>query len=589
MSIIPTEVINDIRSRARIEDVISQFINVERKGNSYVAICPFHDDSSPSLHISVDKQIFKCFACPSEEGSAGDVFRFVEKFKHCSYPEAIRIVADIVGYQYDFGIQKETKVFEETVTHKINYDVVAFCRNALNSQVGLAHKQYLLNRKIDESIIEKFDIGYNPNGDGLYSFLNRKGYKDNDLINANVVRLTNSGIRDVFFDRIMIPICDSEGHPIGFTARSINKNTESKYINSTDTPVFNKSRVLYNLHRAKAIAKEKKYLIIAEGPMDVIAFDRAGLSNAVCSLGTAVTKDQLQLLKRYTGTLLLAFDGDKAGQGAILRTGKLAIELGLKVNVINNRTDKDPDEIINEFGPEQLINMVEKPKNWIEFILEHYQKIYDISNYDQKKEYAKKVLEEIVKLTDSFDRSNYFNQLCNITGFAADVLNQLAGNSFSINNQNQSRGNHQTIVRKPKGEVVTLSGIKLAQKEILNQMIKSKNATNIYKEKLGKLPDETMNDLANQLISYYSGNDTMNVANLVGSIFSPSTISLVYEIVESEILCQKVNEDILNDAIIEIHISELEKEKKEKTLMRKKLTDPHVIARICGEEAEFDK
>lgn len=418
---IPKEVIEDIKSKARIEDVIGSYIQIQKQGANYIAYCPFHEDHDPSLHINTSKQIFKCFSCPSENKSSGDVFSFVMKYKKISYPEAIKEVASQVGYEYDFD-QGYKKSFEETIYHKIIADSVAYCQNELNTTIGKTYKDYLLNRHLDKDIIKKYAIGYNPTCDKLYNYLHQKGYEDKDIIAANVCRITNNGIQDVFYDRITIPIYDSNDHPVGFTARSIDKNNTSKYINSTDTPIFHKSNVLFNLNNAKESIKENKQVILAEGPMDVIAFDRAGISNAVCSLGTNLTEKQLSILSKYSNNILLAYDGDKAGQSAILRAGQMAKKLGFEVTIINNKTSLDPDEIINEYGADKLKEMLSRPLHWLDFILLYYQGKYDLNNYSEKKDYVNKVLVEINSCKDELDKETYLKRLSEISGFSYEVL-----------------------------------------------------------------------------------------------------------------------------------------------------------------------
>ena len=565
---IPEEVINDIRKKARIEDIIGSFITVMKKGNNYNAYCPFHDDHNPSLQISTDKQIFKCFSCPAEEGSAGDVFRFVSKYKHCEYPEAVKIVAEMIGYKYDFGTSN-VKVFEETVYHKILRDSVTFCQHELSSKDGVAFKEYLNKRNITDEIIEKFSIGYNPLEDKLYNFLHKKGYSDEDVIKANVARLTQNGIRDVFYNRIMIPIFDIDNHPIGFTARTIDKNVDSKYINSTDTPIFNKSTAVFNLNRAKQSAKEKKYIIMAEGPMDVIAFERAGITNCICTLGTATTKQQLETIKRVTNRLMLAFDGDKAGQGAILRTGKIAVDAGFKVVVINNTTELDPDEIINKYGSEKLIEMVKKPLTWIEFVMQHYSKEYDLNNYSEKKEFAMKVIAEINKLDEAFDRENWINVLKQKTGFSFDAISTITEN------------HKKEVIQQEPVRISTMdSGFEIACKTIIKMMLLSKRGNEVFKEQLGTISDETFDRIARKISEYYMHNSEMDVAELCAD--DPDA-DLIYEISEKDLLGIEYNEDVINDAIIKLQVekckADLEKIRREMN----SYTDPDLKIRRSKE------
>ena len=548
MAQIPAEVINDIRSKAHIEDIISHYIETIKKGNNYVAVCPFHDDHDPSLHISADKQIFKCFVCDT----AGDVFSFVQKYENIDYPSAIRKVAELINYHYDFGDVRNTDTFRETPLHKVLAEAVNFCRHELNSEAGAPVKGYLYNRKLNDQIIEKYQMGFNPSNNVLYNFLSRKGYKDSDIIEANLARLTDRGIQDVFYNRLMIPIHDASGHPIGFTARSLDPKAESKYINTNETPLFHKSDVLFNYHRASESARKEKKMILAEGPMDVMAFDRAGIANAVCSMGTACTKGQLQQIHRLTGNLVLAFDGDRAGQNAIFKTGRLAQSMGFKVSVLNNTTDLDPDEIVNKFGGDRLKTMVSNARSWIEFIFDFYQKVYDLKNYSSKKEFSQKILEEINGLSDSFDRDNYLYQLSNITGFPVSVLSGDAKDTRPVRPVKDTT-TPVTVKR-------TMDGTTIAEWIILKQMMRSQQMCEIFKRDLNELRSAEADKLAKKIDEYYRRNETLVISDFVGTLEDDKLKNLVFEIESSEVVSDDINEKVFHQAMVKIRISRIKDE-----------------------------
>lgn len=575
---IPKEIINEIKNKAPIQDIIGNFIQVIKKGNNYVAYCPFHDDNNPSLHISVDKQIFKCFSCPPENKSSGDVFSFVMKHKHLSYIEAVKLVAEMIGYKYDFG-DTEANKFEETITHKIMKEAVNYCQYELNSKEGLLYKEYLNKRNIDNKTIEKFQIGYNPKDDKLYLFLSKKGYRDNDIISANLARLTNNGVRDVFFNRIMIPISDVSGNPIGFTARSIDSKVETKYINSTDTPIFKKSNVVFNLHRAKEKIRETKFVILAEGPMDVIAFDKIGFQNTVCSMGTNTTKNQLLTIKRFTNKILLAFDGDNAGQSAILKTGKDCLQEGFDVLVLNNDTKFDPDEIINKYGTKRLSDMILKPKTWIEFVIEYYKLSYDLDNYTAKREYTFKVLEEIKKVKNDFDKQNYIDRLAGLTGF--NVAQLASGVVDGETKKDTPR------ILKPKSSLQ--SGIEIAQKIILKQLLFSANNINIYKNKLGYLPNKQFDDIAKMIINFYDQNQYIKFGELLAEIDDSQLISLICEIESDKTHCENEDERLLLDSIDKVKEYEIEIELEKLEARMNNYSDDNMKTKVAAEIVELQR
>ncbi len=568
MASIPQEVINDIKQKARIEDVIGSYIPIIKSGVNYKAYCPFHDDHDPSLSINTSKQIYRCFSCPSENHTSGDVFGFVMQYKKISYPEAIKEVADKIGYKYDFS-NNRTNVFEETVFHKIIADTVSFCQNELNSSTGKPYKDYLINRHLDKDILRKYQIGYNPTNGRLYNFLHQKGYRDNDIIEANVCRLTENGIKDVFYDRIMIPIFDEYNHPIGFTARSIDKSNPSKYINSTDTPIFHKSDVLFNLNNARATIRENKTAILAEGPMDVIAFDRAGISNAVCSMGTNLTDNQLKLLKRHASKLILAYDGDKAGQSAILRAGKMALNVGFMISVINNKTDLDPDEIVNKYGADELKAMINRSMTWLDFIFVYYQGQYDLNNYSARKEFANKVASEINASSDELDKDTYLRKLSEISGFSYEVLRKEKVITTDI-----------VPVQMPKRvKKASITGLEIAQRTILKQLMLSATNVSIFQDQLVELPDEKYQRYVSLITDSYQQEPKFKIASLSEQL-DDEQYSLLLGILADKTLSETASEDLLKDCCIKLKIDKMTKEKKEISSQIEKLNDGHLKAKL---------
>ncbi|HQB32846.1 MAG TPA: toprim domain-containing protein, partial [Erysipelotrichaceae bacterium] len=498
--------------------------------------------------------------------------------KHLNYVEAVRLVAEKIGYNYDFGVAK-TNVFEETITHKLMKEAVNYCQYELKSQEGRFYRDYLNKRNIDDNIIERFQIGYNPKDDRLYSFLSKKGYRDNDIVAANLARLTSSGIRDVFFNRIMIPISDILGNPIGFTARSIDPNVDIKYINSTDTPVFRKSNVVFNLHRAKDMIREKKFVILAEGPMDVIAFDKIGFQNTVCSMGTSTTRNQLLTLKRLTDKILLAFDGDSAGQSATLKTGKDCLKEGFDVLVLNNNTEYDPDDIINKQGAKALSEMILKPKTWIEFVMEYYKSSYDLNNYLAKRTYSTKVLEEISKVKNDFDKQVYLKKLADLTGIDVAIL------SSGVIKGEIQREKKQIL--KPRASLI--SGFEIAQRIILKQLLFSANNLNIYKKQLGYLPDRQLDYLAKIIINFYDQNQYIEFGELLAEIEDAQLINLLTEIESDETHCIYEDEQLLLDSIAKIKEHEIELEIKKLEARIASYSDENMKMKFMSEVVELQR
>ena len=570
MAFIPDQVIEDIKKKARIEDIISHYIDVQQKGRNYVAICPFHDDHDPSLQISSEKQLFKCFVC----GTGGDVFSFVAHYEKIGYAEAVRKVASLIKYDYDFGSFDKKDYFVETPEHKALKEAVLYCRNALNSQEGLKVKEYLRKRNISQNIIDRFEMGYNPSNDALFRYLTQKGHREKDIISADLARLTVRGIMDVFRDRLMIPIHDSDGHPIGFTARSIDPNADRKYINSKDSPLFRKGNIIFNYHRAKDAIKARKYAIMAEGPMDVMAFNKAGIENAVCTLGTACTRDQLGLLKKLTNQLLLAYDGDDAGQNAIFKAGKLAASLGFTVKVINNKTQDDPDEIVNKYGADALKKMIRESYTWIEFIFAYQERKHDLNNYSSKKEYVSAVMEEINEVQDAFDKQNYINQLEQKTGLKVESL---------IRNTPVKVIQQQPAPEKKKATKVNFSGVRIAEWTIINGMLYSRERCREYKNELNRLCHDTENELAGMIVNYYIDHETLDEDAFYASL-PENCRKVIDDIRKYDIINKEANDEVFSDAIQEVYLyfRKIETDKEIAILEQQKalMSDPLVQAEI---------
>lgn len=538
------EDIDNIRSKADIVDVIGRYIPVERKGNSYRAVCPFHDDHSPSLNISQAKQMYKCFAC----GAGGNVFKFVGEFENLGFVESVIKVAEMVNYPLEVEAEKVPVIDNaKDRSYKCLNDVISYTTFALKSEMGIPYKSYLEKRGIDENIIETFQIGYNGPKEVVYRFLKAKGYSDKEMNEVNLIRITPQGTYDVFSDRIMFPIHDSFGNPIGFTARTLNKD-QSKYINTSQTNLYTKGDIVYNFHRAKQSAKKMNQLIVCEGVMDVIAYAKAGITNVVATLGTALTPHQLNLMKQCSMNLLLSYDGDDAGQNAIYKAGKIAKEAGFNVMVYANTTKMDPDEIVSSLGKEALVNMVSHPKTWMEFLFQHLQTKYNFDVYSDKKAYALELMEEISKCQDDYDRLNYSHQLSSITGFDVQGM---------IKTKKENPEHIKTVGS------IKVDGLRAAQFDICSAMIKSADAIETYMMDLGYLPDPTLHMLAITIIDDYRKYGKVDPSRMMDRIMDETVKQCLLELCSNPLYSNEFDKGVLDGAIRKIKIATLENRTKE--------------------------
>ncbi len=562
------ELIDEIRNKADIVQVISNYIPLVRKGRSYKAVCPFHDDHDPSMSISQEKQIYRCFTC----GAGGNCFTFVQNHEHVSFVEAVVKVAELANIPIDFDVtQIERKQIapEFSRLYKLCNEVSNYCSFELDSVEAKPIKQYLVDRGISVDIQKEFQLGYHPKGNRLHTFLEAKRYSNEDMVDANVVWIGSLGMRDVFTHRIMIPIHDENGNTLGFSARRVDEDQEAKYVNTSETKIYHKGSIVYNLHRAKQVAKKEKKIYVVEGAMDVIAFRKVGITNCVATLGTACTKEQLKKLKFLNVNVMLAYDGDKAGINATYKFVKLAQTMDMNVVIVNNKYGLDPDEIIETHGKEELIAMSQHSIGWIEFLFDYLKLKYDLNNYSEKLEYAKEMASEIEKVKVELEKNTFYHRLQQISGFDARIQTQAQP-------MKQPSKNIHTL-KRPSSKRIS------AQNVIVQQILKSKKSCDYYRDELGFLLDEVYNNLGLYIIDYYRNNESMEEAKLYDRIKEEEVKQLLLSIEEEYEVDMVACEEVLKESIIKIQ--ECMREEKINDLRRQSelVNDPIQKAKIAKE------
>ena len=354
------ELIEEIRSRNDIVDVVSGYVKLKKKGSTYFGLCPFHNEKSPSFSVNGQRQIFHCFGC----GEGGNVYSFLMKYENYTFPEAVRVLAERAGIelpQVQQSAEERQRNSLKADLLEINKEAALYFFHLLKSEKGKQGYDYLRKRGLSDETIVKFGLGYAQNyKDDLYRYLKEKGYRDETLKESGLFTYTERGVFDKFFNRVMFPIMDINNKVIGFGGRVMGEG-EPKYLNSPETILFDKSRNLYGMNYAKN--SRKGSLLICEGYMDVIALHQAGFSNAVASLGTAFTSRQCLLMKRYTENVYLTYDSDGAGVKAALRAIPMLKEAGLSTKVVNMKPYKDPDEFIKNMGAEQYEERIGQARN----------------------------------------------------------------------------------------------------------------------------------------------------------------------------------------------------------------------------------
>ncbi|MBQ8084919.1 MAG: DNA primase [Lachnospiraceae bacterium] len=403
------ELIEEVRSRSDIVDVIGSYVNLKHKGNSYSACCPFHHEKTPSFHVSREKQMYHCFGC----GVGGNVFTFLMEHENMTFPEAVEELAGKAGValpERSMSKDEQKRADERTKIKEMNKIAAGYFHYLLKTDHGTAALAYLTNRGLTDETITKFGLGYSDKfSDDLYKYLKSKGYKDEEMIKAGLIKVDEKyGPSDRFWNRVMYPIIDPNNRVIGFGGRVMGEGTP-KYINSQDTPVFDKSRNLYGLNLAKK--SKRKGIIFCEGYMDVISMHQAGFDNAVASLGTALTVGQVNLIKRYTDRVYLAYDSDEAGTKATLRALQIMREFDMPARVISLKPYKDPDELIQNDGKEAFEKRIEEAVSGIMFEIDILEHNYNQNDPQERTEFQKEAAKCLSKIMDPLERDNYIKSV----------------------------------------------------------------------------------------------------------------------------------------------------------------------------------
>ena len=399
------DLIEEVRMKNDIVDVISGYVKLQKKGSSYFGLCPFHNEKSPSFSVSRQKQMYYCFGC----GAGGNVFTFIMEYENFTFVEALKMLAERAGVELpemEYSKEAKEKADLRATLLEINKLAAKYFYAQLKSQSGSVGYQYLKKRGLSEETITAFGLGYsNKYSDDLYRYLKTKGYSDTLLAKAGLISIDEKhGVYDKFWNRVMFPIMDVNNHVIGFGGRVMG-DAKPKYLNSPETEVFDKSRNLYGLNRART--SRKSYFLICEGYMDVISLHQAGFTNAVASLGTALTTGHASLIKRYVNEVYLTYDSDEAGTKAALRAIPILREAGISAKIIRMEPYKDPDEFIKNRGAEAFEERIAKARNGFMFSIEVLEKQFDMNSPEGKTAFYNEVARRLGEFEEEIERNNY--------------------------------------------------------------------------------------------------------------------------------------------------------------------------------------
>ena len=420
------ELIEEVRSRNDIVDVIGGYVRLKKKGSTYFGLCPFHNEKTGSFSVSPNKQMYYCFGC----GAGGNVFTFLMQYENFTFGEAMQSLADRVGIELpkqEMTSAQRREADRRTRLLEINKEAAKYFYMLLRSPRGQKAYQYFKKRELSDETMQKFGLGYSDQySDDLYRYLRKKGYDDDILKDSGLITIDEvRGGHDKFWNRAMFPIMDVHNRVIGFGGRVMGDG-EPKYLNSPETRIFDKSRNLYGLNIARTTRKNQ--LLLCEGYMDVIALHQAGFDNAVASLGTALTSGHANLLKRYIKEVYLTYDSDGAGVKAALRAIPILKEVGIVTKVINMRPYKDPDEFIKALGAEEYQKRIDDAENSFLFEIRIMQENYDMNDPESKTAFYNEIAQKLLGFSEELERNNYIEAVAEKYQIGFDNLRKLVNN-----------------------------------------------------------------------------------------------------------------------------------------------------------------
>lgn len=563
MNKIPYDDILSIQRKVNIVDIIARYLPIEQKGKNYFAICPFHDDHNPSMSISPEKQIYTCFVC----GASGNVFNFVMNYEKISFIEAVKKVADISGIYLDVKINKEKKSETKYDKYYKMFDMVnKYYQNNIKTIYGKNAISYLNKRNITDDIIKEFEIGLSLNDNVVGKFLTEKGYKKDELVDIGICGKKDNYIYDIFKNRIMFPLHDINGQAVGFSGRIYNGEDDSKYVNSKESVIFKKGSMLYNYKKAFDHARDKRQIIVVEGFMDVIRLYTIGIKNVVATMGTAITKEHANLIKKLSKNVILCFDGDNAGEKATISALEALENVGLSPKIIRLENNLDPDDYVIRNGQNAFLNHLKNAMSALEFKLEVNKKYTDFNDYKEVSSYIKKASKELEKIDDKIVFELTIKKLAKETNVDEETIKSL------IKKSPEEKIN---IVRKPESRI--MDKYQKAEEYLVYYMLRSLDAILLYQNKVSYLSNKLLSKIAILIMEFYDKNHYINITDF--TLYLEDKTELINEVlrIDSLDIAKSVSNFVIEDyiktideGIIKREIKNLkEKIKKEEGITKK--------------------
>ncbi|MBE6147352.1 MAG: DNA primase [Firmicutes bacterium] len=558
--------INEIRSKLDIVDVISGYVPLTQKGKNFFGVCPFHDDTNPSMSVSREKQIYRCFSC----GATGNVFGFVQDYEHISFKEALNLLATKAGVELKgFQIRKKDDKYDKfydiyEISHK-------YFLNNLKTNLGKNAREYLENRQITEEMIKEFGIGLSlDTSKDLVSLLTKKGY---DLNTLNQIGLANFD-KDLFNNRIMFPLKDLTGRVVAFSGRRYDGIKENKYVNTKGTVIFQKGNLLYNYFDARESVRKKNQVIVMEGFMAAIRSITIGVTNVVSLMGTAMTKEQRDLIKRMSNEVIVCFDGDDAGFKATLTNGEELESIGCSVKVIELEDNLDPDDYILKYGEDAFKSLIKNAIPFSDFRIKSLKKGINLNSDEKKADYINNVILETSKIKDEIRRELILKTLAKEFDIGYNTLEKRL---LTLLEKSEPKLEPIIINKKTKKR----DKYEMASKTLLYYMLVNNQARNLFENGEINFPNEEERFLASEIIYYYKIYGNIIIADFYTYLKDkPSLLGVLNEALDLE-LEDNINEKVILDyvKVLKENSVNLEIQRLTKLMMEK--NDPLEQAKIA--------
>lgn len=500
-NVLTQDIIAKVQENVDIVDVISGYLPLSNKGKNFFGVCPFHSDHSPSMSVSREKQIYKCFSC----GASGNVFNFVMNYENVSFIDAVKILASKAGIPLNI----KTSNYKDNGRLQVLYDIFdvtqKFYKNNINTKDGENALEFIKNRKFDLNIIKDFDLGLSlKEDDKLVNLLMKKGFNQTDMLRTGLVNKNERGLKDMYINRIMFPIYNLQGNLVGYSGRIFNGEKLNKYFNTKETEIFKKGEILYNYHRAKNAVKDKEQVIVVEGFFATIRLHTIGVDNVVATLGTAFTKNHASILKRMAKEIVLCFDGDNAGSDATNSCIKELEKVGVIPKIIRLEDNLDPDDYVLKYGKDRMLEKINNPMNIMDYKLNYYKKNKDLTNTQDLSKYVNEMIDELKLIDDDIYRELTLKKLSDISKISVEILKQKLDDI-------------EVATKIPRYEMVNkkLSKYDMAERNLLFYALNNKEIFKKIKDENLKFNNQEYINLIMTVNDYLNEHDTLKISSLL--------------------------------------------------------------------------